>query len=62
MFVGEGDPEPWIILTDRQKGIIAALEEVFPRSNVRFCAKLFLANIKNKVKQGLFQGKGIGHV
>lgn len=38
-------------MVDGQKEIIAALEGVFLRSDVRFYAKHILANIKNEVKQ-----------
>lgn len=47
---GEGNTET--IMTDKQKGILVALEQELPRAKVRLCNRHILANIKTKVKHG----------
>lgn len=52
-FNSEENLYPWIVITNRHKGIIAALEVIFPESNIRYYTRHRLANVKIEVKRGI---------
>ncbi|WVZ99234.1 hypothetical protein U9M48_044563 [Paspalum notatum var. saurae] len=41
---------PWTIMTDKQKGLIPAVQQVFPESEHRFCVRHLYANFQEKFK------------
>lgn len=47
---GLTNAQPYTIMTDTQKGILAVLDQELTSYNVRFCARHILANVKTKVK------------
>jgi len=38
---------PWTVMTDKQKGLIPAVEEIFPESEHRFCVRHLYSNFKD---------------
>uniref|UniRef100_K3ZE85 MULE transposase domain-containing protein n=1 Tax=Setaria italica TaxID=4555 RepID=K3ZE85_SETIT len=40
---------PWTIMTDKQKGLIPAVQEVFPESEHRFCVRHLYSNFKDRM-------------
>ncbi|WVZ66010.1 hypothetical protein U9M48_015289 [Paspalum notatum var. saurae] len=41
---------PWTIMTDKQKGLIPAVQQVFPEAEHRFCVRHLYANFQEKFK------------
>ena len=42
--------QPWTIMTDKQKGLIPAVQQVFPDSEHRFCVRHLYSNFQEKFK------------
>ena len=42
--------QPWTIMTDKQKGLIPAVQQVFPDSEHRFCVRHLYSNSKRSLR------------
>jgi hypothetical protein len=52
--LGIENTTPWTIMTDKQKGLIPAVQQVFPNSEHRFCVRHLYLNF-----QGHFKGENL---
>ncbi|XP_071914095.1 uncharacterized protein [Coffea arabica] len=49
-YIGRGNVVPYTFISDRQKGLVHAIEELFPGIEHRFCLKHLFENFKAKFK------------
>jgi transposase-like protein len=48
--LGIENTSPWTIMTDKQKGLIPAIQQVFPDAEHRFCVRHLYSNFSGKFK------------